>query len=407
MEDGKETTVRNPYSLEEAHRPNSFEQTIKDYEKILNVNIRFIAIFSMMVFFISLIFSYRLIKDYSTNFAIAEDRAETAITELIHKHPRLFSDLGTVRAKTLGTEKFLAALATPFPRLLEARLLTMSGRGGMEEVDSYVSPRLASCSETVRSALSRGSSDSDGKIPFTLVEKDFILNGEFRGRVKLVFSRESRVLFRDSLWRKALWNNIIVILVALAVGFILSRLLTAPVEEIIANIGFISHNHFTDYISTIRIGTEGRLIAAVNTLLKSFNEEFRALSRQFHQSMEHLESMLQATMNEISDPVVIISPDNKVSSANRAFCKQFSVTPANTLGKHFFELLEGRDAVAAIRDIRLKSFENKSRVSFSFVEIPLSGKPCKFRVTVKSFETSDNQRLSMVILKNIISEEEE
>lgn len=389
-------------------RPASLEDRIKSYEEILNINIRFIAIFSMMVFFISLIFSYRLLKNYSAVFAQSEEAIETSLTNMVHKHPRVLELIGTRDAGKLGQEKFLASLLGPFDMVLQAHLLTMSPRSrGMEQIDLYQGSQFSQMAPAMQEKISSGNSEAIASLGLIRHEQDFITNGEFLGRVAIVFSNQRLSVLRDALWRRALWNNILVIFVALAVGFILSRLMTAPIEEIVANMGFISKKHFSSYIKTTRIGTEGRLIAAVNTLLKSFNTEFQVLEKEYQERTDHLDAMLQATMNEISEPVVIIGPDNTISTVNRPFSKLFSAAPSKALGRHFFELFESRDTVAAIRDIRLKSFENKSRTSFSFLDIPISGRVHRFRTTVKSFDMNQGGRLSMVIFKPITDEKED
>lgn len=390
-----ESRLREVY----AHTP--FEDKIERYSKVLNANIKFTVIFTLMVFSITLIFTMKNLRDFKVEQGAVSSAREQSILELVSKNRLVTDYLGTPDSEFLREKQFVKTLVGEFDNVLAASLVEITDRGP-REIDSYTARGSSEILTRIKTAKNGGITEL-----YPEQRADVIRAGKFVGKITLVFTREASAKFWDRIVRISIFNGILVILFSLAAGHVLSLMLSTPTERIAANIDFIGRGHFNQYITEKRIGPEGRLIASVNTLLKAFNDEIRGLVEKSVSAREHLSFMLQSAIDEIPDGAVLISEENTVAVVNRAFTRAFGFKAESVLGKHFFELFNDKDTVAAIREVRLKSFENKSRSSFSIILVPCQGQTARFRLTVKSFEAGDLSRVSLVIFKFIDNEKTE
>lgn len=388
--------------LRDIYARTKFEDSIERYSKVLNANIKFTVIFTLMVFAITLIFTMKNLRDFKIEQGAVSSAREQSILELVSRNRLVTEYLGTPDSEFLREKQFVRTLVGEFDTVLEAALLEITDRGP-REIDAYTAKGSAELLARLHDAKTRG---KPGEL-YPELKADVIRGGKFVGKIRMIFTREASARFWDRIVRISIFNGILVIIFSLAAGHVLSLMLSTPMERIAANIDFIGRGHFNQYILDKRIGPEGRLIASVNTLLKSFNDEIRGLVEKSVSSREHLSFMLQSAIDEVQDGAVLISAENTVSVVNRAFTKMFSFKAESVLGKHFFELFNDKDTVAAIREVRLKSFENKSKSSFSIILVPYQAKTARFRLTVKSFEAADQSRVSLVIFKFIDFEKTE
>jgi transcriptional regulator with PAS, ATPase and Fis domain len=191
------------------------------------------------------------------------------------------------------------------------------------------------------------------------------------------------------------------IFASLILGWLLSKMLTVPIETITANIDYIARGHHDEYITSSRIGPEGRLIASINNLMKSYNSKIDFALKDSQKTSVHLMNMLQTSCDKISQGLVIINTDNTVLLINDSFSKLFNLHKNECKNKHFYQIFNDKDAVAAIRDIRLKSYTNPDFFACSVLKMPFQDKTAKFNLAINSFSDSENRKLSILFFEFI------
>jgi two-component system, chemotaxis family, CheB/CheR fusion protein len=69
------------------------------------------------------------------------------------------------------------------------------------------------------------------------------------------------------------------------------------------------------------------------------------------QALQEAQDLADKVIETIRDPLLILQPDLRVQAANPAFYQLFQVQPADTLGRHIYELGNGQWAIPALRTL--------------------------------------------------------
>ena len=62
-----------------------------------------------------------------------------------------------------------------------------------------------------------------------------------------------------------------------------------------------------------------------------------------------IQQFAQNIVDTVREPLLILDTDQRVQSANRAFCRTFQVTPQDTLGQYVYDLGKGEWDIPDLR----------------------------------------------------------
>src|SRR5689334_8404560 len=134
--------------------------------------------------------------------------------------------------------------------------------------------------------------------------------------------------------------------------------------------------------------TTNEELRSANEEIQSSNEELQSLNEELETSKEELQSTneelitvnqelldrndqlnmsriyAEAIVTTIHEPFLILSHDFKIISANKSFCKHFSIPQEQATGKSFFELENRQWEIPGMRD----QFQKIQTGDESFVE---------------------------------------
>lgn len=373
--------------------------SLTDYKNVPNINIRFLSIFTMVVFTITLFFVMRNLFQFSNEYKKRVVIQEKALVMSFVKN-RAFTDLLLSKiSMSLADSQLFSSTVSNFPNVLHAEIFSISPKSGEAvSIDSYTSPTLSGrFSEFMKNLRSKKLSAT----MFPTYLEDIVVNGKFIGKIKFIFTREGCSRFVASMRISSILNSIYLIIASLIIGWLLSKMLTVPIETITANIDYISKGHFKEYIQSSRIGPEGRLIASINSLMQSLNQKVDEAGTKSKNSTIHLNKMLRSSVDRLSEGLIIINPDNSVLLVNKAFSKLFGLDSRAAEKKHFYEIFKEKDTLSAIRDVRLKSHSAEDLKSFAILEMPFKDKIGKFNLNINSFENWEKKKLSMLFFEFI------
>ena len=85
----------------------------------------------------------------------------------------------------------------------------------------------------------------------------------------------------------------------------------------------------------------------------------------------HASDYAEAVIETVRDPLVVLSADLNVRSANAAFYRLFQTTPPETVGRLVYEFIEGRGRVGGLRVLLEEMLPERGQIDDFEVEVPL------------------------------------
>ncbi len=101
-------------------------------------------------------------------------------------------------------------------------------------------------------------------------------------------------------------------------------------------------------------------LQSTNEELSTINEELQIRNSELKEAFEYREAIVET----IREPLIVLTPDLRVNSANKAFYNHFHQKPAETEGFFIYEMKNGKWNISGLKDQLLdiiskdKSFEN-------------------------------------------------
>ncbi|HUR29872.1 MAG TPA: ATP-binding protein, partial [Saprospiraceae bacterium] len=145
--------------------------------------------------------------------------------------------------------------------------------------------------------------------------------------------------------------------------------------------------------------------------IESTNEELITLNQELTEINEHLQSLqryTQAIITTIHEPVVVLTSDFKLKSANKAYYEVFGLTEIQTEGKIFFEINGGIWDVADLKDKLYKILpEHRAFENFEMKVQLNDGTPQIFLLNARQIiNHAANEQLILLAIQDITSQKE-
>lgn len=95
-------------------------------------------------------------------------------------------------------------------------------------------------------------------------------------------------------------------------------------------------------------------LQSINEELSTTNDELRFRVRELkelHADVARARDFAEAIIETITEPILVLNGDLRVTRANGAFCRVFSTTTESTVGTHLYALGNGQWDIPALRDL--------------------------------------------------------
>lgn len=143
--------------------------------------------------------------------------------------------------------------------------------------------------------------------------------------------------------------------------------------------------------------------------IQSSNEELTSLNQELIERNEQLiyaRKYAEAIVTTIHEPLLILTKDFQIKSANKCFYEKFAITEKQTVGKLFFEWNEGIWNVSGLRELLQKVLPDRSYFENFEVEVNLLsiGKRHLSLNARQIINNSSSEQLILVALQDITNQ---